>query len=199
MVEPEPAVVEAAPVVADRLIAAGVYDAFGRTTAQAGGAQNAYYANDLVRQITANSKRTTWHLDAAGRLASWNTEEQAENGTWGTAATKTNHYGGDGDNPDWTAEDNGTISRSLEDLSGDLIAITGATGNVVLQLANLHGDIGTQIPLVDSTTPVVNTYDEYGNPLPGTDPAATAGSAASSASKPASDRSAVLTDGRRLA
>ncbi|WP_128379986.1 hypothetical protein [Streptomyces cavernae] len=40
---------------ADRLIAPGtVYDAFGRTTAQAGGAQNAYYANDLVRQITAD-------------------------------------------------------------------------------------------------------------------------------------------------
>ncbi|MFE9171107.1 DNRLRE domain-containing protein [Streptomyces kebangsaanensis] len=157
---------------ADRLIAAGtVYDAFGRTTAQAGGAQYAYHANDLVRQITANSKRTTWNLDADGRLASWNTEEQAEDGTWGAAATKTNHYGGDGDSPDWTAEDNGTVSRSLEDLSGNLIATTGATGDVILQLANLHGDIGTQIPLVDDTTPVVNTYDEYGNPLPGTDPA----------------------------
>ncbi|MFB6961860.1 DNRLRE domain-containing protein [Streptomyces sp. NPDC056309] len=157
---------------ADRLIAAGtLYDAFGRTTAQTGGAQYAYHANDLVRQITANSKRTTWNLDAAGRLASWNTEEQAEDGIWGAAATKTNHYGGDGDSPAWTAEDNGTISRSLEDLAGSLIATTGATGNVILQLANLHGDIATQIPLADDTTPVVNTYDEYGLPLPGTDPA----------------------------
>ncbi|MFB7739350.1 DNRLRE domain-containing protein [Streptomyces sp. NPDC056112] len=157
---------------ADRLIApATVYDAFGRTTTQAGSDQMAYYVNDLVRQITANSKRTTWTLDTAGRLASWTTEEQAEDGTWGTPTAKTNHYSGDGDNPDWTTEDNGTISRSLEDLSGNLIATTSATGNVVLQLANLHGDIGTQIPLVDNTTPVVNTYDEYGNPLPGTDPA----------------------------
>jgi RHS repeat-associated protein len=46
-----------------------------------------------------------------------------------------------------------------------------ASGDVVLQLSNLHGDIATQIPLVDSTTPVVNSYDEYGNLLPGTDPA----------------------------
>ncbi|MFE2267228.1 DNRLRE domain-containing protein [Streptomyces griseosporeus] len=157
---------------ADRLIATGtVYDAFGRNTAQAGGAQNAYYANDLVRQITANNKRTTWNLDAAGRLASWTSEQQAEDGTWNTDATRTNHYGGDSDSPDWTANGDGTISRSLEDLAGNLVATTGATGDSVLQLATLHGDIGTQIPLVDSTTPVVNAYDEYGNLLPGTDPA----------------------------
>ncbi|WP_405816532.1 DNRLRE domain-containing protein [Streptomyces sp. NBC_01390] len=156
---------------ADRLIASGtVYDAFGRTTAQASGAQNAYYANDLVRQITASDKRTTWNLDASGRLASSTTERQAEDGTWSTDTTQTSHYGRDGDSPDWTEEGNGAISRSLEDLTGSLIATTSATGDAVLQLANLHGDIATQIPLVDNTTPVVNTYDEYGNLLPGTDP-----------------------------
>ncbi|MET9035290.1 DNRLRE domain-containing protein [Streptomyces mirabilis] len=156
---------------ADRLIAAGtVYDAYGRTTTQTSGAQNAFYTNDLVRQITANSKRTTWNLDPAGRLASWTTEEQAEDGIWSTTGNKTNHYGGDDDSPDWTATDNGPISRSLEDLAGNLIATTSATGDMVLQLANMHGDIATQVPLVDNTTPVVNSYDEYGNLLPGTDP-----------------------------
>ena len=155
---------------ADRLIASGtVYDAFGRTT-QAGGTQNAYYANDLVRQITASDKRTTWNLDASGRLASSTTERQAEDGTWNADTAQTGHYGGDGDSPDWTEEGNGAISRSLEDLTGSLIATTSASGDVVLQLADLHGDITTQIPLVDNTTPVVNTYDEYGNLLPGTDP-----------------------------
>ncbi|MFG2459335.1 RHS repeat-associated core domain-containing protein [Streptomyces sp. NPDC048523] len=155
---------------ADRLIGTGIdYDAFGRTK-QANGAQYAYYANDMVRQSTANSKRTTWNLDAAGRLASWTTEEQAEDGTWSNSATLTNHYGNGSDSPDWTAANNGSISRSVKDLTGDLIAITGATGDVILQLTNLHGDVATQIPLVDSTTPVVNTYDEYGNLLPGTDP-----------------------------
>ncbi|MFE5854280.1 DNRLRE domain-containing protein [Streptomyces sp. NPDC056500] len=157
---------------ADRLTTAGnVYDAFGRTTTQSNGAQNAYYANDLVRQITANSERTTWALDAAGRLASWTEEDQAENGVWTTTATKTNHYGTEGDSPDWTAEGNGTITRLVKDLADNLIATTSAGGDVVLQLANLHGAIGTRIPLVDATTPVVNTYDDYGNPLPGTDPA----------------------------
>ncbi|RDG37915.1 sugar-binding protein [Streptomyces corynorhini] len=155
---------------ADRLIAPGtVYDAFGRTTAQAGGAQNAYYANDLARQITANSRRTTWNLDAAARLASWTTEEQAEDDTWSTSVTRTNHYGAEGDSPDWTAAADGTLSRSVEDLAGNLIATTGKTGDVVLQLANLHGDIATQLPLTDDATPVVNAYDEYGTLLPGTD------------------------------
>ncbi|WP_256097950.1 DNRLRE domain-containing protein [Streptomyces sp. MnatMP-M17] len=157
---------------ADRLIAAGtVYDAFGRTTAQTSGAENAYYANDLIRQITARGERTTWNLDAVGRLASHTTENQDDNGTWATTATKRNHYGADGDNPTWISEGDSKITRTLTDLTGDLIATTGATGDVVLQLANIHGDITTQIPLVDATTPVVNSYDEYGNRLPGTDPA----------------------------
>lgn len=156
---------------ADRLIGTGVaYDALGRTTTQANGAQYAYYANDMVRQSTANSKRTTWNLDAAGRLASWTTEEQAESGTWSGSGTQTNHYGGGSDSPDWTAGDNGSVSRSLKDLTGELIASTSATGDVVLQLTNLHGDVATQIPLVSGSTPVVNSYDEYGNLLPGTDP-----------------------------
>lgn len=157
---------------ADRLISTGtVYDAFGRTTAQAGGAENAYYANDMVRQITADGERTTWNLDPEGRLASSTTEEQAENSTWNTTGTKRDHFGDDSDNPDWTDEGGNRISRMLKDLVGNLIATTGATGGTVLQLANIHGDIGTQIPLADATTPVVNTYDEYGNLLPGTDPA----------------------------
>ncbi|MFH9828929.1 RHS repeat-associated core domain-containing protein [Streptomyces bobili] len=59
----------------------------------------------------------------------------------------------------------------LKDLAGNLIATTGATSGMVLQLANIHGDIGAQIPLVDATTPLVNIYDEYGNLLPGADPA----------------------------
>ncbi|WP_457810732.1 RHS repeat-associated core domain-containing protein [Streptomyces anulatus] len=110
-------------------------------------------------------------LDAAGRLASWTTEAQAEDGTWGAAATTTAHYGGTDDSPDWTSEPGGGISRNVEDLAGNLIATTSATGDVALTLTNLHGDVTTLIPLVDDTTPVVNVYDEYGTPQAGTDPA----------------------------
>ncbi|MFE7766838.1 DNRLRE domain-containing protein [Streptomyces sp. NPDC057438] len=158
---------------ADRLIATGTaYDAFGRTTTQSSGAENAYFANDLVRRITARGERTTWSLDAAGRLASSTTESQDDNGAWSTTTTTRSHYGADGDNPSWIGEGDDKITRNLSDLTGGLIATTGATSaEVVLQLANIHGDITTQIPLADATTPVVNSYDEYGNLLPGTDAA----------------------------
>lgn len=169
---PETRTVSSSYDSADRLIADGtVYDAFGRTTAQARGAAYSYYTNDLVRQITAAGKRTTYNLDVLGRPSSFTVEEQDENAAWNTTVTKKNHYGADADSPEWTEEGGSGISRNLKDLAGDLIATTGADGDVVLQLATIHGDVTTQIPLVDSTTPVVNSYDEFGNLLPGTNSA----------------------------
>ncbi|MFE3073546.1 DNRLRE domain-containing protein [Streptomyces sp. NPDC059247] len=169
---PETRTVSSAYDSADRLVTGGtVYDAFGRTTEQAGGAKYSYHANDLVRQITSGGTRTTWQLDAIGRLSSSTVEEQAEDTTWSTTGTKKNHYGAEGDGPDWIEEGGGAVSRNLRDLAGDLIATTSATGDAVLQLTTIHGDVTTQIPLVSGTTPVVNSYDEFGNLLPGTDPA----------------------------
>ncbi|MFD0507038.1 RHS repeat-associated core domain-containing protein [Streptomyces chiangmaiensis] len=154
---------------ADRLVNAGiVYDAFGRTTTQASGATIAYYTNDLVQQQTSGTSRQTWTLDAAQRLASWTTETNNA-GTWTQTGTKVNHYGSDGDSPDWIKEDTtGTITRNVQGIGGDLDATTDATGNTVLQLTDIHGDCTVQLPL-DTTKPVVaSAYDEYGNPETGT-------------------------------
>ncbi|MFJ9895393.1 DNRLRE domain-containing protein [Streptomyces sp. NPDC091280] len=150
---------------ADRLETTGtVYDAFGRTTTQATGATVGYYANDLVRQQTASGKRQTWNLDAAGRLASWTTETQGTDSTWTQTAAKTNHFSGDDDTPDWTAEDtNGTITRSVLDLDDDLGAITSGTGDTVLQLTDIHGDVTVQLPLDTSKSSVALAFDEFGN------------------------------------
>jgi RHS repeat-associated protein len=156
---------------ADRLVNTGtVYDAFGRTTTQTSGAAIAYYTNDLVQQQTSGTSRQTWTLDAAQRLAAWTTQTNNA-GTWTQTGTKVNHYGSDGDSPDWTQEDTaGTITRNIQDISGDLGAATTATGDTVLQLADIHGDITIQLP-VDTTTPVIaSAYDEYGNPETGTPP-----------------------------
>ncbi|MER7901435.1 DNRLRE domain-containing protein [Streptomyces sp. NPDC096046] len=159
---------------ADRLIATGtVYDAFGRTTAQADGTAIGYHTNDLVRRQTADGKRTTWGLDPAGRLASWTTETQQTDGTWTLTAAKTSHYGADGDSPDWTLENSTTrtITRNVQSLAGDLTAVTSETGDIVLQLTNIHGDVAVQHPL-DTTKPTtVLDYDEYGNPRQGSTPA----------------------------
>jgi len=154
---------------ADRVIATGVaYDAFGRTTTQANGTTIEYYANDLVRRQTAGTQRQTWNLDAAGRLASWTTEQQNTDGTWSQTAQKTNHYGSSIDSPDWVAESStGIITRNVRGLTTKLEAITAATGGTVLQLTGIHGDIGVTLPLDTTQAPSVLRHDEYGNPVTG--------------------------------
>ncbi|WP_260848444.1 DNRLRE domain-containing protein [Streptomyces sp. SLBN-118] len=149
---------------ADRLIATGVvYDAFGRTTTQSSGATIGYYANDLVRSQTSGTSRQTWTTDAAGRLAAWTTETDNA-GTWTQTGSKTNHYGADGDSPDWTQEAAGTLTRNVQGISGDLDATTSASGDTVLQLTDIHGDVTVQLPLDPTEAPMALAYDEYGNP-----------------------------------
>ncbi|MEV5085086.1 RHS repeat-associated core domain-containing protein [Streptomyces sp. NPDC056159] len=149
---------------ADRLVTTGtVYDAFGRTTTQASGATIGYYTNDLVRQQTSGTSRQTWTLDAADRLAAW-TIETNNGGTWTQTGSKTNHYGSDGDSPDWTQESSSAITRNVQGIGGDLDAITSATGDTVLQLTDVHGDVTVQLPLDTTKSPTASAYDEYGNP-----------------------------------
>ncbi|MGW0950021.1 DNRLRE domain-containing protein [Streptomyces sp. NPDC002623] len=149
---------------ADRLVSGGtVYDAFNRTTTQADGDTVAYYANDLVRQLTSGASRQTWTLDAAGRLGSWTTETQGTDGTWSQTSAETSHYGRDGDLPAWTA-DGTTVTRNVQDAGSRLAATTSATGDTVLQLTDLHGDTVVQLPLDTTKSPVASAFDEYGNP-----------------------------------
>jgi RHS repeat-associated protein len=153
---------------ADRLVTSGtVYDAFGRTTTQASGATIGYYASDLVRQQTSGTSRQTWSLDAAGRLAAWTTEVD-NSGTWTQTGSRTNHYGGDGDSPDWIQETASAVTRNVQGISGGLDAVTSATGDTVLQLTDIHGDVTVQLPLDTSVAPTALAYDEYGNPEGGT-------------------------------
>ncbi|MEU6547010.1 DNRLRE domain-containing protein [Streptomyces sp. NPDC046859] len=151
---------------ADRIVDSGyTYDAFGRTTAVPGQGTVGYYANDLAYQQTANGKRQTWRLDAALRFRSW-TVETGSGSTWTQNASKLNHYDSDGDNPRWIVEDTvtGAISRNVDSASGDLAATTTKTGDTVLHLSNIHGDVALQLPLDTSKAPVVLDADEYGNP-----------------------------------
>nr|WP_258053819.1 DNRLRE domain-containing protein [Streptomyces sp. Ru72] len=153
---------------ADRLVDAGYsYDAFGRTTALPGSTFN-YYANDLAYQQTANGKRQTWQLDAALRFRSWKVET-GSGSTWTQTESKINHYDGDGDNPRWIVENTttGALTRNVDSASGDLAAITGKTGETVLQLTSIHGDVAVQLPLDTSKAPVALDSDEYGNPRAG--------------------------------
>ncbi|MFB7443082.1 DNRLRE domain-containing protein [Streptomyces mirabilis] len=153
---------------ADRMVNAGyTYDAFGRTTALPG-TTLAYYANDLAQQQTAGTQRQTWALDSNLRFRSWTTETNNA-GTWTQTGSKLNHYDSDGDNPRWIVEDTatGALTRNVDSLDGDLAATTTKTGNTVLLLANLHGDITLALPADTSVAPTVLDTDEYGNPRTG--------------------------------
>ncbi|MFJ8112457.1 DNRLRE domain-containing protein [Streptomyces sp. NPDC096132] len=149
---------------ANRIVDAGyAYDAFGRTTSLPDGTTVNYHTNDLVRQQTAGDTRQTWTLDAAGRFRGWTTESQAS-GQWTGTGAKTNHYGGSSDSPRWiTDTGDGTIARMVTGLSGGMSATTASSGSVVLQLADLHGDISLTVPLDDSIAPTALSTDEYGN------------------------------------
>jgi RHS repeat-associated protein len=150
----------------DRAVDSGyAYDAFGRTTSEPSGSTLTYYANDMARSLTSTTDRQTWSLDADGRLASSTTQTQGTDGTWTTTATETSHYGCGCDSPTWTAEDSsGTITRDVTDLTGNLAAITGASGTAVLQLTNLHGDVSVQYSPDGSQAVRVFHTDEFGNP-----------------------------------
>ncbi|MFJ6444518.1 DNRLRE domain-containing protein [Streptomyces sp. NPDC091649] len=154
---------------ADRVAGAGhVYDAFGRTTALPGSTLS-YYTNDLVRQQVAGKQRQTWELDATLRFRSWTVE--ADNaGTWTRTTAKTNHYGDDGDNPSWIAENTqGAVTRNVASATGMFAATTGKTIGTVLQLSNIHGDIALQLPLDTSVAPKALDSDENGAPRGGGD------------------------------
>ncbi|MER5215451.1 RHS repeat-associated core domain-containing protein [Streptomyces sp. NPDC002838] len=158
---------------ADRIVDTGyTYDAFGRTTTVPGNGTIGYYANDLAHQQTAGGKRQTWQLDANLRFRSWKVEAGSGT-TWTQEQSKINHYDGDGDNPRWITEDttSGALTRNVDSASGDLAATTSKTGNTVLQLTTIHGDVALQLPLDTTKAPVALDGDEYGNPR--TDQAAT--------------------------
>ncbi|MFJ4574736.1 DNRLRE domain-containing protein [Streptomyces sp. NPDC088846] len=149
---------------ADRLTGgARTYDAFGRTLTS-GGTELSYFVNNLVRTETSGERRKVWDLDAAGRLGRSQDRTRTADGTWAAGDTVVNHYSDNEDSPSWSRTGD-TISRNVEDLTGNLGAITAADGDVVLQLTNLHGDVGVQLPLDPTQVPSVLRYDEYGNPL----------------------------------
>ncbi|MBT2470777.1 RHS repeat-associated core domain-containing protein [Streptomyces sp. ISL-66] len=150
---------------ADRLTDSGyTYDTYGRTTAKPG-TTIGYYANDLVQQQTTGGQRQTWSLDAGMRFRSW-TVDRDNAGTWTRTASKTNHYSASGDSPSWIVEDSatGALTRMVSSAAGDFAATTTASGETVLQLTNIHGDIALQLPLDTSKAPLALDSDEYGNP-----------------------------------
>jgi RHS repeat-associated protein len=119
-----------------------VYDTLGRTTTApaadvTGGAALTvgYYATDMVASLTQNGVAKAFTLDPAGRLRTVAVTGASVNGT------VVNHYGDGSDAPAWITEADGSWTRNVEDLAGNLAAVQTGAGVVTLQLPNPHGDI----------------------------------------------------------
>ncbi|MBN6053037.1 RHS repeat protein [Nonomuraea sp. RK-328] len=127
------------------------YDPAGRTTSLPGGRTIGYFADGLPAKQTSGERSLTWTRDPAGRIRSEITE---------TGAVGVHHYGSDDDRPSWVAE-SGTVVRHVAGASGELAALTGATGSVRVQLLTVEGSVGTELEL-DSGLATVVGYDEFG-------------------------------------
>jgi RHS repeat-associated protein len=112
-----------------------------------------YYADDMVHTETQDGVTDTFSLDPAQRILS-----QLNSGT---GLTATNIYADSSDSPAWISNSNGTWSRNITDLAGNLAETETAVGTTgaTLQLVNLHGDVVATAP--DSTSDVgYSTYSE---------------------------------------
>ncbi|NAS20604.1 DNRLRE domain-containing protein [Herbidospora sp. NEAU-GS84] len=152
----------------DRLVDQGyVYDAFGRTVSTPDGLAVDYYATDLVKAMTSGDARQSYTLDPQLRRNSTLTEART-GGTWAATARRVEHFDADDDTPAWVVEDvaTGRVSRNVHSVSGGLAAVTSATGEIRLQLTNLHDDINVVLDLTTGV-PLALDFDEFGNPRPG--------------------------------
>ncbi|MEU7858133.1 phospholipase A2 [Nonomuraea sp. NPDC049141] len=152
----------------DRLADPGyTYDAYGRTTATPAGLTVDYYNTDLVKSMTSGSVRQSYTLDPQLRRDT-TTLEQQTGGVWSSAGKRVEHFDADDDTPAWIVEDttSGAITRNVHSISGGLSAITSATGDVRLQLTNLHDDINV-VYTVAGGVPMALDFDEFGNPRAG--------------------------------
>lgn len=154
---------------ADRLIGSGVvYDNLGRITslpsAYSGGGtlSSSYYVNDLTRSQTQDGVTNTYELDASLRQRRRVRTGGSEEGT------EVYHYTGTSDTPAWTEEIGNatTWTRNISAIGGAIGALQRSNGEVILQLANMHGDVTATAALDPKATKLLATqrFDEFGNP-----------------------------------
>ncbi|UZN03158.1 hypothetical protein [Cellulomonas sp. S1-8] len=159
---------------------AWAYDAFGRTTAMpttdgSGVATTGYFVNDLVAsQEVPGVEKATWSLDPLQRFSTQESFAWVD-GAWAGSTEQVIHYDGDGDEPGWIVEDAtlpGEVTRWVEGADGQVAVQTSATGDQVLQLVDLHGDVVGTVPIHDGAEKPswqelsYASYDEFGSPRP---------------------------------
>ncbi|HVC78162.1 MAG TPA: RHS repeat-associated core domain-containing protein [Candidatus Micrarchaeaceae archaeon] len=149
---------------ADRISSSGyTYDPMGRTTSvpasDAGGTNaltNGYYVNDMVASQVQGTSSKSFGLDPTERLTTITTG----------ASVQTNLYAGGSDSPAWISVSDGSWTRNVQDIGGNLAAIVSSTGSDELQLTNLHGDVVATAPNVSNAAGIDAYFEstEFGVP-----------------------------------
>lgn len=153
---------------ADRIRDTGYsYDQLGRTLTvpadhtTGGGALTAtYYANDLPHTLSGGGVTQTFTFDPTGRYRTATRDSGPQ------AGTVVNHYDCASDSPAWIAEHDGTWTRNVSGVTGDLAAIQYSDSTVYLQITNLHGDVVAVVLNDPAATGVSAHFEqtEYGVP-----------------------------------
>jgi RHS repeat-associated protein len=156
---------------ADRLLGEGIeYDSLGRITslpgeyAGGGDLETSYYTSDLTHSQTQDGITNTYSLDASLR-------QRERTRTGEEAGTEIYHYASGSDSPAWVDKGEGAWTRFIGGL-GEMAIEDGATEEVTLQLADLHGNIVATADDDPEATELLSTqqFDEYGNPKSETTP-----------------------------
>lgn len=93
--------------------------------------------------------RFTWGLDPTQRRDVLTTEDLTAAGAG--AVVKTSHFASDSDEPMWIQEssDPSDVTRYVSTLEGSMSLTTSLTGDVELQLVDLHGDVVATLAVAD--------------------------------------------------
>ena len=143
---------------ADRLTDPGTeYETFGgATTVPAGDAgghalESTYYASGAPYTQTQNGQSHSYQLDPLGRVQETTTVIGLESNA------TIFHYSGNDTSPAWTST-NGSATRNIVGIGGDLVATQTGGSEAVIQLSNLHGDvIGTVADNAVATKPTLTS------------------------------------------
>ncbi len=160
---------------ANALIDAGItYETFGNTTKlpapDAGKYElkSSYYVDNQVAGQEQNEKALNYTYDPSGRT------EETETIVKGKPEPITvSHYSGPGEALMWTAEEeNKKWSRNVPGIDGALDALQTSTGEIVLQLHDLQGNVVAKAGLGETETKLSSTYNntEFGVPTTSSPP-----------------------------
>ncbi len=120
----------------------------------------------MTRSQDQDGITNTYNLDASLRQRERIREGDSEEGPGAEEGTAIYHYAGGSDSPSWTQEGE-EWTRSIGALGGSLGALENSSGEVTLQLADMHGDTIATVQDDPEAKELLDTqrFDEFGNPL----------------------------------